>query len=195
MSRSRSSGIERSAWTATARPPAEVISSQVSRREPMYFGSGSSVRAVIATAAPSAANRTAIALPSPLLPPVTSATFPSHAEAMSGNTTHVATVDLPPSELEKRLAPLRVRDIERLAGGASSLTYVGRTPGGGKVVVKVAPAGLPPLLNRDVLRQARVLGVLAPSAVPVPEVLWTDPGEPPDVPPLFVMSFVEGSSL
>jgi aminoglycoside phosphotransferase (APT) family kinase protein len=114
---------------------------------------------------------------------------------MSGNTTHVAALDLPPPELERRLAPLRVRDIERLAGGASSLTYMGRTPDGGQVVVKVAPAGIPPLLNRDVLRQARLLRALAPSAVPVPEVLWTDPGDPPDVPPLFVMSFVEGSSL
>jgi aminoglycoside phosphotransferase (APT) family kinase protein len=31
--------------------------------------------------------------------------------------------------------------------------------------------------------------------VPVPEVLWEDAGDPPDVPPLFVMSFVEGASL
>jgi aminoglycoside phosphotransferase (APT) family kinase protein len=150
---------------------------------------------VIATAAPSAANRTAIAFPSPLLPPVTSATFPSHAEAMSGNTIHMAAIDLPTPELEKRLKPLEVHDIQRLPGGASSLTYTGRTSGGGHVVVKVAPAGIPPLLNRDVLRQARLLRALASTAVPVPEVLWTDPGEPPEVPPLFVMSFVEGSSL
>jgi aminoglycoside phosphotransferase (APT) family kinase protein len=88
-----------------------------------------------------------------------------------------------------------VNDIQRLPGGASSLTYTGRIPGGGHVVVKVAPAGIPPLLNRDVLRQARLLRALAPTTVPVPEVLWTDPGEPPEVPPLFVMSFVEGSSL
>src|ERR1017187_1936808 len=169
MSRSRSSGLVRSAWTASARPPAAVISSHVSRSEPTYLGSGSSVRAVIATAAPSAANRTAIAFPSPLLPPVTSATFPSHAEAMSGNTTHVAAIDLPSPELEKRLTPLRVQDIQRLAGGASSLTYTGRTPGGGQVVVKGAPAGIPPLLNRDVLRQARLLRALRPTAVPVPE--------------------------
>jgi len=114
---------------------------------------------------------------------------------MSGNTIHMAAIDLPSPELEKRLKPLRVQDIQRLPGGASSLTYTGRPPGGGQVVVKVAPAGIPPLLNRDVLRQARLLRALAPTAVPVPEVLWTDPGDPPDVPPLFVMSFVEGSSL
>ena len=33
------------------------------------------------------------------------------------------------------------------------------------------------------------------SAVPVPEVLWEDEGDPPDVPPLFVMEFVEGTSF
>jgi aminoglycoside phosphotransferase (APT) family kinase protein len=81
-----------------------------------------------------------------------------------------------------------------LAGGASSLTYVA-TRDGRKVVVKVAPPGLPPILHRDVLRQARLLRALAPSDVPVPEVLWEDVGAPPDVPPLFVMSFVQGSSV
>jgi len=85
----------------------------------------------------------------------------------------MAAIDLPSPELEKRLKPLGVRDIQRLPGGASSLTYTGRTPGGGQVVVKVAPAAIPPLLNRDVLRQARLLRTLAPTAVPVPEVLWT----------------------
>jgi aminoglycoside phosphotransferase (APT) family kinase protein len=62
-------------------------------------------------------------------------------------------------------------------------------------VVKVAPRGLEPVRNRDVLRQADVLAFLAGTAVPVPEVLWTDQGDPPEVPPLFVMSFVEGTSL
>ncbi len=31
------------------------------------------------------------------------------------------------------------------------------------------------------------------TVVPVPEVLWEDAGDPPDVPPLFVMTFVEGT--
>ena len=79
-------------------------------------------------------------------------------------------------------------------GGASSLTYVAHRHGR-KVVVKVAPPGLPPVLHRDVLRQARLLRALARSDVPVPEVLWEDVGAPPEVPPLFVMSFVEGSSV
>jgi aminoglycoside phosphotransferase (APT) family kinase protein len=62
-------------------------------------------------------------------------------------------------------------------------------------VIKMAPPGLPPVLHRDVLRQARLVRALARSEVPVPEVLWEDEGAPPEVPPLFVMSFVEGSSL
>ena len=93
-----------------------------------------------------------------------------------------------------RLAPLGAEDVAPLSGGASSLTYSARL-GDRRVVVKVAPPGLPPVLNRDVLRQARVLRALHGSAVPVPEVLWEDAGDPPDDPPLFVMSFVEGASL
>jgi aminoglycoside phosphotransferase (APT) family kinase protein len=97
--------------------------------------------------------------------------------------------------LRERLRPLRVEDVRPLTGGASSLSFVGTIADGRRVVVKVAPAGVPPVLNRDVLRQARLLRALAPTAVPVPEVLWEDPGDPPEVPPLFVMSFVEGTSL
>jgi len=106
----------------------------------------------------------------------------------------MAAVELPLDELVERLAVLRVQGLRRLAGGASSLTYSGES-GGRPVVVKVAPAGVPPVLNRDVLRQARLLRALAGTAVPVPEVLWEDAGDPPEVPPLFVMSFVDGTSL
>jgi aminoglycoside phosphotransferase (APT) family kinase protein len=100
-------------------------------------------------------------------------------------------------QLSARLAPVQVEDIRPLHGGASSLTYVGRIGGDDarRVVVKVAPAGVPPVRNRDVLRQALLLRALSPTSVPVPEVLWEDAGDPPDVPPLFVMSFVEGASL
>jgi aminoglycoside phosphotransferase (APT) family kinase protein len=99
------------------------------------------------------------------------------------------------ADLEARLAVLEVQGLRRLAGGSSSLTYTGETADGRRVVVKVAPAGVPPVLNRDVQRQARLLHSLAPTKVPVPSVLWQDPGEPPEVPPLFVMSFIEGTSL
>ena len=97
-------------------------------------------------------------------------------------------------ELSARLRPAGVSDVRPLSGGASSLTYVGAL-GDRRVVVKVAPPGLEPVRNRDVLRQARVIRALEPTTVPVPEVLWEDAGAPPEIPPLFVMAFVEGSSL
>jgi aminoglycoside phosphotransferase (APT) family kinase protein len=103
-------------------------------------------------------------------------------------------VDL--AELAGRLTPLALEDLQPLTGGASSLTYTAvRTADGERVVVKMAPPGVPPVLNRDVLRQARLLRALRGSSVPVPDVLWEDAGEPPDVPPLFVMSYVDGVSL
>ncbi len=102
--------------------------------------------------------------------------------------------------LVERLAPVAVQDLRPLTGGASSLSYVGTiadssTDERRRVVVKVAPRGVAPVLNRDVLRQARMLRSLGPTEVPVPEVLWEDPGQPPEEPPLFVMSFVEGASF
>ena len=96
--------------------------------------------------------------------------------------------------LAAQLGPVGVTGLHPLAGGASSLTYAGRL-GERSVVVKVAPPGMAPVRNRDVLRQARLLRALAPTPVPVPEVLWEDAGRPPEVPPLFVMSFVAGESV
>jgi aminoglycoside phosphotransferase (APT) family kinase protein len=104
----------------------------------------------------------------------------------------VPTIDL--EVLAARLEVAGITGVEPLTGGASSVTFVANRAGR-RVVVKVAPPGLPPILHRDVLRQAKLLRVLAPSTVPVPEVLWQDEGAPPEVPPLFVMSFVEGSSV
>ena len=99
------------------------------------------------------------------------------------------------AELTDRLDALRARladieDLHPLTGGASSLTYAGRMAGR-RVVVKVAPAGLAATRHRDMLRQARLLKALAATAVPVPDVLREDPVDPP----LFVMSWIEGSSL
>jgi aminoglycoside phosphotransferase (APT) family kinase protein len=107
-------------------------------------------------------------------------------------------VEVEMTVLQKRLAPLGVDGLERLEGGASSLTYRGnaRKPAPGRsVVVKVAPAGLEPVRNRDVLRQARVLKALRGAGVPVPAVLFEDAGAPPEVPPLFAMELVPGTSL
>jgi aminoglycoside phosphotransferase (APT) family kinase protein len=97
-------------------------------------------------------------------------------------------------ELANRLRPFGVTDVQTLEGGASGLTYTARM-GERRIVVKVAPPGVAPVRNRDVLRQARLLRVLWDTEVPVPEVLLEDPGAPPTVPPLFVMSYVEGDSF
>jgi aminoglycoside phosphotransferase (APT) family kinase protein len=88
-----------------------------------------------------------------------------------------------------------VAKLEPLPGGISSLTFSAwlaeasgeRRP----VVVKVAPPGLPPVRNRDVLRQARAISAVHGAAgVRVPEVLLCDPSDPP----LFVMRFIAGEA-
>jgi aminoglycoside phosphotransferase (APT) family kinase protein len=103
-------------------------------------------------------------------------------------------VELDVDELRSRLARAEISDVAPLAGGASGLTFRG-VRGGRAVVVKVAPPGVEPIAHRDVLRQARILKALAASQVPVPEVLWEEAGDPPDTPPLFVMSHVEGDCV
>ncbi|MCZ8380329.1 phosphotransferase family protein [Mycobacterium sp. CPCC 205372] len=99
-----------------------------------------------------------------------------------------------PDGLADRLAPRGVSGLRPLAGGASSLTFAGDLDGR-PVVVKVAPPGVSPTAHRDVLRQARIIRALGPTAVPVPEVLLEDAGDPPGVPPLFVMSRLAGESF
>lgn len=92
---------------------------------------------------------------------------------------------------------VQVAGFAELTGGASSLTYAADLVDGPapRVVVKVAPPGLAPVRNRDVLRQASVLTRLAGQAdVLVPQVFARDVGQPPDEPPLFVMSFEPGDS-
>lgn len=91
----------------------------------------------------------------------------------------------------------RMHDLRPLTGGASSLTFAARVTGGAgdRVVIKMAPPGLPPVRNRDVLRQARILRALARvPQVAVPAVYAEDAGDPPGIPPLFVMEYVEGES-
>ena len=103
-------------------------------------------------------------------------------------------VDTDLDELRRRLAAAEIADVAPLAGGASSLTFRGARFGR-QVVIKVAPPGVEPVAHRDVLRQARIIKALAATRVPVPEVLWEDPGTPPQSPPLFVMSHVEGDCV
>src|SRR4051812_45310229 len=45
-----------------------------------------------------------------------------------------------------------VTGVRTLEGGLSSLTYLATTDGGTSFVVKMAPPGLAPVRNRDVLR-------------------------------------------
>ena len=90
-----------------------------------------------------------------------------------------------------------VVSIEPLTGGASSLTFTvtfdGVPEADRVVVLKVAPPGLEPLRNRDVLRQGTVMRALkGRPGVPVPEVLFEDAGAPPAVPPFLAMDLVPG---
>jgi aminoglycoside phosphotransferase (APT) family kinase protein len=88
-----------------------------------------------------------------------------------------------------------VGPVAPLTGGASSLTFMTEVAGE-RVVLKVAPPGLPPVRNRDVLRQGTLMRALAgrPGVV-VPEVLFEDAGTPPEVPPFVAMSFVPGECV
>lgn len=92
-----------------------------------------------------------------------------------------------------------VLGIEPLTGGSSSLTYVVTLEGvphaEQRLVLKVAPPGLPPVRNRDVLRQARLMTALEPTSVAVPRSLFEDAGEPPGVPPYLAMDLLPGECI
>lgn len=112
--------------------------------------------------------------------------------------------ELDPAVLRARLEQLvadrrpdaRVRDITRMPAGVSSLAYLVTLDGSDaslpdRLVLKVAPVGLAPTHNRDVLRQARVMSAVAEhSEVPVPRIILTDDG----LPPLFAMECLSGES-
>ena len=95
----------------------------------------------------------------------------------------------------RRWPAAEVAALDPLTGGISSLTYATTLSATGeadrRVVIKVAPPGLDPVRNRDVLRQARVMAAVhgAPGVL-VPEVLVTDDGSPP----FFVMAYVPGEA-
>jgi aminoglycoside phosphotransferase (APT) family kinase protein len=90
----------------------------------------------------------------------------------------------------------RVVGLSPLVGGKSSLTYLVTLEPGPPIVVKMAPPGLPPTRNRDVLRQARVQAAIAESRrAPVAPICFVDAGEPPEIPPLYAMAFLEGESF
>ncbi|MFE7792742.1 phosphotransferase family protein [Streptomyces sp. NPDC057460] len=94
----------------------------------------------------------------------------------------------------------RVESVEPLTGGTSSLTYVvtlsAAPTGHERLVLKVAPPGLEPVRNRDVLRQAHLMRTLAGRrGVRVPAVLFADEGRPPAVPPFVAMELVPGECV
>lgn len=99
----------------------------------------------------------------------------------------------------------RVVSVSPLTGGTSSLTFLVELAGVAAqetpVVLKVAPPGLAPVRNRDVLRQARLLravqgtghrGTGRPLA---PDVLFSDPGDPPEISPFMAMNMVPGECV
>jgi aminoglycoside phosphotransferase (APT) family kinase protein len=119
----------------------------------------------------------------------------THDQAVSGEAAELA--GRATAALAGHWPAAAVGAVEQLQGGASGLTYRARLAGAPvpEAVIKVAPAGLPPVRNRDVLRQARLLTVLGgEDGVRVPQVYGSDAGQPPQCPPLFVMSFEPGTS-
>jgi aminoglycoside phosphotransferase (APT) family kinase protein len=94
----------------------------------------------------------------------------------------------------------RVEEITFLPGGTVSIVYTGRVIGGPAgietIVLKVAPPGLEPRRNRDVLRQARCIDALSRvPGVPLPAVLFADAGKPVEVPPFFATPMLRGECV
>jgi aminoglycoside phosphotransferase (APT) family kinase protein len=83
-----------------------------------------------------------------------------------------------------------IGDLTVLPGGHSGLTY--RVAAGDTaVVIKAVPAGRPAIGRHDMLRQARILGALASSGVPVPELIAVDDAEPA----WYAMSWASGAAI
>jgi aminoglycoside phosphotransferase (APT) family kinase protein len=93
-----------------------------------------------------------------------------------------------------------IDNMALLPGGTVSVVFSADVRGGPggveRIVLKVAPPGLPPVRNRDVLRQGRCIDALSRvPGVAVPPVIFTDAGEPPEVPPFFVTPFLPGECV
>lgn len=97
------------------------------------------------------------------------------------------------------LLDITVDEVRPLTGGASSLTFIADVTAPSvhdRVVLKVAPPGLAPVRNRDVLRQATVMAALqGVDGVRTPAVRFTDAGHPPDTPPFVAMEVVDGECV
>ncbi len=93
-----------------------------------------------------------------------------------------------------------VLSVAPLTGGTSSLTFLVELSGVAAdetpAVLKVAPPGLAPVRNRDVLRQARLQrAVQGARRALAPDVLFSDPGDPPGEPPFMAMNLVPGECV
>lgn len=75
------------------------------------------------------------------------------------------------------------------------LTASGRRRPGERLVVRLAPAGVPIAGPTDVVRQARIMASLAGTAVPVPPIRWYDNDPRWFGRPFFVVGFVDGDKL
>jgi aminoglycoside phosphotransferase (APT) family kinase protein len=87
--------------------------------------------------------------------------------------------------------PLR---FDRIAGGRSNLTYFVTDVAGRRGVLRRPPLDGVLATAHDVIREARIMGALAGSAVPVPEVLGVC-DDPASGGPFFVMERVDGLVL
>lgn len=91
-----------------------------------------------------------------------------------------------------------VVDLAPLTGGSSSLTFIATLAGGEheRVVVKMAPPGLPAVRNRDVLRQSRLMRALESAPrVPITRSLFEVEAESLEAPPFFAMDLVPGECV
>jgi aminoglycoside phosphotransferase (APT) family kinase protein len=94
------------------------------------------------------------------------------------------------ASLRRQWPEVEVGLFARMPGGHSGLTYRVETSEGA-LVVKSVPPGQKAIGRHDMLRQARMIGALAPTSVPVPAILAMDDDEPA----WFAMQLVEGESL
>ncbi|MGA8569673.1 MAG: phosphotransferase family protein, partial [Candidatus Binataceae bacterium] len=76
------------------------------------------------------------------------------------------------------------------------LTYrAGATPRTERLVIRLAPEGVPIAGPTDVVRQARIMASLAGTSVPVPAVRWYDSDPRWFGRPFFVVGFLNGDKL
>lgn len=94
---------------------------------------------------------------------------------------------------------VEISNVRSLTGGSSSLTFIADAVTGSgtePVVLKVAPPGLEPVRNRDVLRQGRVMQAVQDApGVAAPAIRFEHPGSPPEIPPFVAMQMLPGECV